>query len=157
MNGTMSSVKVVSTGTPQGCVHWYTPRMCPLVHTKDVSTGTPQGCVHWYTPRMCPLVHPKDVSFLPCCTSSILMTEGAPIPIGFLLNSQMMMFNEEIGHGPVVEDIVDWCEKSSLFLNATTTKDMYIDFSKVPPSQTDTVIHEDKVAVVDEYKYVGTD
>ena len=47
VNDTMSSVKVVSTGTLQGCV------------------------------------------LSPCCTSCILMTAGAPIPIGFLLNSQM--------------------------------------------------------------------
>ena len=67
-----------------------------------------------------------------------------------------LLFNDETGHGPVVEDIVDWCDKSCLCLNATTSKDMCIDFSNDPPSQTGTVIHEDKVEVVDEYKYLGT-
>ena len=67
-----------------------------------------------------------------------------------------LLFNEETGHGPVVGDFIDWCHQSCLCLNATKTKDMYIDFSKDPPSQTDTVIHEDKVEVVDEYKYLGT-
>ena len=33
---------------------------------------------------------------------------------------------------------------------------MCIDFRNDPPSQTDTLIHEDKVEVVDEYKYLGT-
>ena len=67
-----------------------------------------------------------------------------------------LLFNEETGHGPVVEDLVDWCDKPCLCLNATKNKDMCIDFRKDPPSQTDFVIHEDKVEVVDEYKYLGT-
>ena len=33
---------------------------------------------------------------------------------------------------------------------------MCIDFRKYPPSQSDTVIHDNKVEVVDEYKYLGT-
>ena len=33
---------------------------------------------------------------------------------------------------------------------------MSIDFTKYPPSQSDTVIHDNKVEVVDEYKYLGT-
>ena len=32
----------------------------------------------------------------------------------------------------------------------------HIDFRKYPPSQPDTVIHDNKVEVVDEYKYLGT-
>ena len=46
VNNTMSSVKVVSSGSPQ------------------------------------------DVYYLPCCSYYTLMTVGAPIPIGILLNSQ---------------------------------------------------------------------
>ena len=38
----------------------------------------------------------------------------------------------------------------------TKTKDMCIDFRKYPPSQSDTVIHDNKVEVVDENKYSGT-
>ena len=67
-----------------------------------------------------------------------------------------MLFNEETGHGPVVEDFVDWCDQSCICLNATSNKAMYIDFRTDLLSQTDTVIHEDKVEVVDEYKYLGT-
>ena len=33
---------------------------------------------------------------------------------------------------------------------------MCIDFRRDPPAQTDTVIHDNKVEVVDEYKYLGT-
>ena len=66
-----------------------------------------------------------------------------------------LLFNEETGHGPFVEDFVDRCDKSSMCLNATKTKATCIDFRNDPPSQTDTVIHEDKVEEVDEYKYLG--
>ena len=46
-----------------------------------------------------------------------------------------LLFNEETGHGPVgvVEDFVDWCDKSCMCLNATKTKDMCIDFRNHPP------------------------
>ena len=50
----------------------------------------------------------------------------------------------------LVYDFVDWCDKSCLCLNATKTKDMCIDFRNDPPFQSDTVIHEGKVEVVDE-------
>ena len=33
---------------------------------------------------------------------------------------------------------------------------MCIDFRRDPPAKTDTVIHDNKVEVVDEYKYLGT-
>ena len=118
MNDTMSSVKVVSTGTPQGRV------LSPLLYilyTNDCRT------------------HPNR----------FLIKSSDDIALFSLL------FTEETGHGPVVEDFVDWCDKLCLCLNATKTKDMCIDFRKDPPSQTDTVIHKDKVDVVDEYKYLG--
>ena len=50
----------------------------------------------------------------------------------------------------------DWCDRLYLCLNATKTKDMCIYFKKYSPSQSDTVIHDNKVEVVDEYKYLGT-
>ena len=58
-----------------------------------------------------------------------------------------LLSNDEVGHGLVLND------RSYLCLNATKTKDMCIDFRK---SQSDTVIHDNKVEVVDEYKYLGT-
>ena len=62
---------------------------------------------------------------------------------------------DEVGHGPVLNDFVAWCDRSYLCLNATKTNDMCIDFRKYPPSQSDTVIHDNKIEVVDEYKYRG--
>ena len=120
MNGTMSSVKVVSTGTPQGCV------LSPLLYVL-------------YT-NDCRSTHPNRFLIKFSDDTALLS----------------LLFNEETGHGPVVEDFVDWCDKSCLCLNARKTKDVCIDFRNDPPSQTDTLIHEDKLEVVDEYKYLGT-
>ena len=67
-----------------------------------------------------------------------------------------LLYNDETGHGPVLNDVVEWCDQSYLCLNETKTKDMCIDFRRDPPPQTDTVIHVNMVEVVDEYKYLGT-
>ena len=67
-----------------------------------------------------------------------------------------LLSNDEVDHGPVLNDFVARCDRSYLCLNATKTKDMCIDFRKYPPSQTDTVIHDNNVEVVDEYKYLSS-
>ena len=56
----------------------------------------------------------------------------------------------------MLHDFAEWCDKSYLCLNETKTKDMCIDFRRDPPLQTDTVIHDKAVEVVDEYTYLGT-
>ena len=89
------------------------------------------------------------------------MTVGAPIQIGILLNSQTIQLYSVYcitmrGHGPVLHDFVECCDQSYLCLNETKTKDMCIDFRRDPPPQTDTVIHDNAVEMVDEYKYLGT-
>ena len=120
MNDTISSVKVVSTGTPQGCV--LSP-MLYIFYANDCRRTLPNRF----------LIKLSDDTAL-----------------------ISLLFNKETGHGPVAEDFVDWCDKWCLCLNATKAKYMCIDFRNDPPSQTDTVTHEDKVEVVDEYKYLGT-
>ena len=91
------------------------------------------------------------------------MTAGASVRIGILLNSQMIQLYPVCclamklhGYGHVLNDFVAWCDRSYLYLNVTQTKDMCFDFKKYPPSQSDTVFHDNKVEVVDEYKYLGT-
>ena len=88
------------------------------------------------------------------------MTAGASVRIGILLNFQMIQLYSvcclTMKLAMVINDFVAWCDRSYLCLNATKTKDMCIDFRKYPPSQSDTVIHDNKVEVVDEYKYLGT-
>ena len=66
------------------------------------------------------------------------------------------MFNDEVGHGPVLNNFVEWSDNSYLCLTATKTKDMCFDFMKYAPYQTNAVIHDKKVEIVDEYNYLGT-
>ena len=56
----------------------------------------------------------------------------------------------------MLNDFVECCDKSYMCLNATKNKDMYIGFYKYPLSQTDSAIHDNKLEVVDEFKYLGT-
>ena len=36
-----------------------------------------------------------------------------------------LLSNDEVGHGPVLNDFVAWCDRSYLCLNATKTKDVH--------------------------------
>ena len=79
-----------------------------------VSTGSPQGCVSspllfiLYT-NDCRSIHPNRY-FITFSDDTALLSP---------------LFNDEVGHGPVLNDFVEWCNKSRLCLNATKTKDMH--------------------------------
>ena len=63
----------------------------------------------------------------------------------------------ESQHGPVVDEFVNWCDRSFLLLNTSKTKDMVIDFRrKQPGSPPPTYIKGSSIEVVDHYKYLGT-
>ena len=62
----------------------------------------------------------------------------------------------EVRHGPIVQDFIDWCDKSFLQMNNSKTKDMQIDFRKCPKVQESTVIKSQTVEFVERYRYLGT-
>lgn len=41
-----------------------------------------------------------------------------------------LLSNQDTDHGPVVEDAIDWCERSSLSINVLKTKEMIILLGK---------------------------
>ena len=110
-----------------------------------VSTGSPHGCV---LSALLFILYTYD------CRSISPNRYFIKFPDDTALLS--LLSNDEVGYGPVLNYFVAWCDRSYLCLNATKTKEMCIDFRKYLPSQSDTVTHENKVEVVDEYKYLGT-
>ena len=90
------------------------------------------------------------------------MTAGASVPLRIknkLSDDTALLSllpNDEVDHGPVLNNFVARCDRLYLWLNVAKPKDICIDFRKYHPSQFDTVIHDNKVEVIDEYKYLGT-
>ena len=109
------------------------------------STGSPQGCV------LSPLLF---ILYTNMCRSSredrfILKYADDSVIVSLLQGN-------ETGHGPVVQDFVDWCERSFLQMNISKTKNMYVDFRKLPRAKEPTSINGQIVECVDNYKYLGT-
>ena len=60
-------------------------------------------------------------------------------------------------HGSVVEEFVQWCDKSFLLLNPSKTKDMVIDLRRTQTCSTlPTNIKRSQIEFTDQYKYLGT-
>ena len=93
MNNTISSVKVVSIGSPQGCV--LSPLLIIILYTNDCSGTRPNRY------------------FIKFSVDTALLS---------------LLFNDEVGHGLVLNNFVEWSDTSYLCLKATKTKDMCIDF-----------------------------
>ncbi|XP_073696141.1 uncharacterized protein [Garra rufa] len=64
--------------------------------------------------------------------------------------------DHEVGHGPVLDSFIEWCEKSFLQLNVAKTKDMRFDFRRKPPALPCSIINGSVVETVSQYKYLGT-
>lgn len=108
------------------------------------STGSPQGCV----------ISPLYILYTNDCCSQhdnrhILKFADDSVIVS-LLNSHK---NE---HGPVINDFVSWCEDAFLHLNISKTKNMSIDFRRLPPAPKHSVINSQDIEIVSSYKYLGT-
>lgn len=92
-------------------------------------TGSPQGCV--LSPWLY-ILYTYD-----CCIqhdNRLIIKFADDSVIVSLLNTH------ENAHGPVIDDFVSWCEDAFLHLNISKTKDMSIDFRRLPPALEHTVI-----------------
>ena len=110
------------------------------------STGSPQGCVLspllfiLYT-NMC---HSRreDLTIFNYADDTVIVS---------------LLKNNERSHGPVVDDFLDWCNKSFLEMNISKTKDMIIHFRRNRDSNHEaTVLNGQIVEYVNTYKYLGT-
>lgn len=66
-----------------------------------------------------------------------------------------LLHNQDLGHGPVVEDFISWYDRFSLQLNVNKTKDMVNDYRRSPPSLWMTTIKGLNIEIVRTHKYLG--
>ena len=73
-----------------------------------------------------------------------------------ILSSSDLLGNDEVGHGPVLDDFISWCAEAFLQIKASKTKEVCIDFRRPSPVPLCSVVNNQPVELVTNYKYLGT-
>lgn len=67
-----------------------------------------------------------------------------------------LLSSDDLEHGPVVKEFMDWCSSSFLHISVAKTKEMLVDFRKNPTVISPVMIENEAVELVNNYKYLGT-
>ena len=109
------------------------------------STGSPQGCV-------------LSAFLYILYTNDCLSRHANRFIIKYADDSIIvsLLDDDEVVHGPVLNDFLSWCKDAYLELNVSKTKEMCVDFRKSSPVPLNSVVHGQPVDLVTSYKYLGT-
>lgn len=108
------------------------------------SSGSPQGCV---------LSAILFILYTNACQSR---HTGRHI-IKFADDSVIvsLLTHNDPEHGAILNDFTEWCKSSFIKINETKTKEMLIDFSTNSHAVSSTLINDQTIEVVKQYKYLG--